>query len=98
MTAHLKIQCHVDDMSLPHKAHSSDAGIDVTAIDVEQKQANVFFFDTGISVQVSAGYYVEVVPRSSIVKTDFIMANSENASVEGRDYCYIVVMERLPNL
>ena len=43
---------------------------------VEQKRPDVFFFDTGISVQMSDGYYVEIVPRSSITKTDFILANS----------------------
>ena len=35
-----------------------------------------YFINTGVSIQVSPGYYVEVVPRSSIVKSDFIMANS----------------------
>ena len=34
------------------------------------------FFDTGISIHVSDGYYVEIVPRSSITKTDFLLANS----------------------
>ena len=76
MTAHLKIFRHSEQVPLPAKAHSSDAGIDVTAIGMEQKQSQVFFFDTGISVEISEGYYVEVVPRSSIAKTDFIMANS----------------------
>ena len=42
----------------------------------EAKADHVFFIDTGVSVQLSQGYYLEVVPRSSIVKKDFIMANS----------------------
>ena len=63
-------------MSIPKRGHETDAGIDLTAMFVEQKRPDVFFFDTGISVQMSDGYYVEIVPRSSITKTDFILANS----------------------
>ena len=40
------------------------------------RQSRFIFIDTGISVQLSQGFYLEVVPRSSIVKKDFIMANS----------------------
>ncbi|MGK5095155.1 dUTP pyrophosphatase [Deltaproteobacteria bacterium TL4] len=76
MSAQLKIQCHYEFMKLPARAHASDAGIDITAMAMEEKQDSVFMFDTGISLQVSEGYYVEVVPRSSIIKTNFIMANS----------------------
>ena len=72
----LKILCHFPDMPLPKRGHETDAGIDLTAMKVEQKSADVFFFDTGISVQITAGYYTEIVPRSSIVKTDFVLANS----------------------
>ena len=43
---------------------------------VEQKRPDIFFFDTGISIHLSDGYYVEIVPRSSIIKTDFFLANS----------------------
>ncbi len=76
MTAHLKIQCHIEGMSAPQRAHASDAGIDVMALALEQKRDRIFFFDTGISIEISEGYYVEVIPRSSIVKTDFVMGNS----------------------
>ena len=74
--AHLKIHCHYPGMSVPSRGHVSDAGIDLTAMAYEQKRKGVFFINTGVSIQVSPGYYVEVVPRSSIVKSDFIMANS----------------------
>ena len=76
MSAHLKIQCHLEGMSRPKRAHASDAGLDLTAYAFQQINEKVFFFDTGISVQVSQGYYAEVIPRSSIVKSDFILANS----------------------
>ena len=63
-------------MPVPSRGHQTDAGIDLTAMAVEQKNHGVFLFDSGISIQISDGYYVEVVPRSSIIKTDFQMANS----------------------
>ena len=72
----MKICCHYPEMPVPSRGHSTDVGIDLTAMDYESKAEHVFFIDTGISVQLSQGYYLEVVPRSSIVKKDFIMANS----------------------
>ncbi len=72
----LKICCHIDGMPVPSRGYPTDAGIDLTAMAVEQKSHGVFLFDSGISIQVSDGYYVEIVPRSSIIKTDFQMANS----------------------
>ncbi|MDH4247615.1 MAG: dUTP pyrophosphatase [Deltaproteobacteria bacterium] len=72
----LKIQCHFPGMTLPGRAHPDDAGMDLTAMAVECQRAGVFAFDTGISVAPESGYYCEVVPRSSIVKSDFIQGNS----------------------
>ncbi|MBL4824860.1 MAG: dUTP pyrophosphatase [SAR324 cluster bacterium] len=63
-------------MSVPKRGHETDAGIDLTAMAVEQKKPDIFFFDTGISIHLSTGYYAEIVPRSSIIKTDFFLANS----------------------
>jgi len=71
----LRIQLHAAGMPLPSRANSEDAGWDLTAMSVEALRPRVFRFDTGISVQPPEGYYCEVAPRSSIVKTDFIVAN-----------------------
>jgi len=76
MTALLNIKCHYPAMTIPQKAHASDAGIDLTAYAVKQKRDRIYLFDTGISAQISQGYYLEIVPRSSIINTDFMMANS----------------------
>jgi dUTP pyrophosphatase len=72
----LQIQLHYSEMTAPTRAHASDVGLDLTALRVEAKTERRFVFDTGVSVQPPEGFYVEVVPRSSIAKTDFIMANS----------------------
>ncbi|MGA1598931.1 MAG: dUTP diphosphatase [bacterium] len=73
---HLKIKLHGPEVVAPTRGHASDAGLDLTAYGVEQKTSDVFLFDTGISVQPEPGFYTEVVPRSSIIKTDFMLANS----------------------
>ena len=72
----LKIQLHYPNMPEPKKAHDTDAGLDLTCMDVIPKKEDVFFFDCGISIEPPAGYYTELVPRSSIYKQDFMMANS----------------------
>ncbi len=72
----LQIQLHYPEMAFPTKAHADDAGVDLTCMAVLPKGAGVFFLDTGISVEPPSGFYTELVPRSSICKTDFIMANS----------------------
>ena len=63
-------------MPVPQKAHETDTGIDLTVMSIDQKSPNIFLFDTGISIELSKGYYAEIVPRSSIIKTDFFLANS----------------------
>lgn len=63
-------------MPIPEKAHVNDSGLDLTLIKVVEKRDNIFFFDTGISIEPPAGYYTELYPRSSIYKYDFIMTNS----------------------
>lgn len=72
----LKIKCHYPDMEAPVKAHYNDSGLDLTLIQVIEKRENIFFFDTGISIEPPAGYYTELYPRSSVYKSDFIMTNS----------------------
>ena len=42
---------------------------------VTQLRPHVFSVDTGLSIAPERGYYCEVVPRSSIVKSDFMQAN-----------------------
>lgn len=36
----------------------------------------VHLFDTGLDVKPPTGYYTEIVPRSSIIKTGWMLANS----------------------
>ena len=72
----LKICLHYENMSVPKRGHETDAGIDLTVMSIDQKSSKIFLFDTGISIQLNKGYYAEIVPRSSIIKTNFFLANS----------------------
>lgn len=60
----------------PYKKHSDDSGLDLTCIEKLNKVGVVEFFDTGIALQPSSGYYYELVPRSSITGSGYILANS----------------------
>ncbi len=72
----MKIRLNYPEMRLPERAHESDSGLDLTLMKVIDKRENVFFFDTGVSIEAPDGYYTELFPRSSIYKHDFIMVNS----------------------
>ena len=65
------------DAVVPLKARESDVGYDLTIIKVHKKmRENVVMYDTGIQMNIPWGYYVEVVPRSSLSKTGWMLANS----------------------
>ncbi len=72
----LKVCFNYPDMKLPERAHETDSGLDLTLMKVIEKREDVFFFDTGVSVEAPDGYYTELFPRSSIYKHDFMMVNS----------------------
>lgn len=61
---------------LPHKTRASDSGHDLTLIKLEKRIGNIELYDTGIKVKPPYGYYFDLVPRSSIIKTGYILANS----------------------
>lgn len=64
------------DAVVPTKAHSSDAGFDITVIREIKTEGDVTFYGTGIHVEPPFGYYFQLVPRSSISKTGYSLANS----------------------
>ena len=69
----------------PYKKHLTDAGVDLTAISVEYDEVtDCIIYDTGIAVEIPAGYFGLVVPRSSIHKTDLMLTN--HAGIIDSDY------------
>jgi len=60
----------------PYKEIVSDSGYDLTLIDIKKTIGNVVLYNTGIKINPPFGYYFDLVPRSSIIKTGYILANS----------------------
>ena len=60
----------------PFKKRISDSGFDLHLVKLIKKEGNLYFFDTGVRVSPPPGYYFDLVPRSSIFKSGFILANS----------------------
>lgn len=61
---------------LPSKTNGSDSGYDLTIIKVHSVKGDVIFYDTGLKVQPPNGWWLALVPRSSISKTGYMLANS----------------------
>lgn len=60
----------------PQKAHITDTGYDLCIVKKIKEENGMILYDTGIAVQPPLGYYFELVGRSSISKTGYIVANS----------------------
>ena len=76
MTVILRFKKEDENATLPRRAHNDDAGMDVTAVSLRYTDKFIEF-DTGISLQeISPGWYLDLVPRSSITKTGYILLNS----------------------
>lgn len=62
---------------VPSKKRASDVGYDLTLISKVKDIGNrTTLYDTGLIIQPPAGYYIEVVPRSSLSKSGYIQSNS----------------------
>ena len=65
------------DAILPSKKRESDIGFDLTIIrKIKDFNSNTALYDTGLIIQPRIGYYVEIVPRSSLSKSGYIQTNS----------------------
>lgn len=62
------------DAVVPKYAHVTDAGLDLTAISVEQKDG-VYIFGTGLAIEIPQGYVGLIFPRSSNFKQDLWLTN-----------------------
>ena len=73
----LKIYKTDENAVIPAKAFEEDAGYDLTIINkIKDFNSKTTLYDTGIKIEIDEGYYTEIVPRSSISKFGYIMANS----------------------
>jgi len=60
---------------IPTKAHKTDAGFDMVATSVIDTNIGIKC-GTGLSIEIPEGYVGKIYPRSSISKTDLMLANS----------------------
>lgn len=65
-----------DRAVIPSQGTPQSVGYDLTAIEVDKIVGNVVYYRTGLKVIPPEGYYIQIVPRSSISKTGFVLANS----------------------
>ena len=67
---------------IPKYAHSDDAGMDLTAVELKIINDNlelgtpIIQIDSGLAVEIPQGYVGLVFPRSSIYKSNAILSNS----------------------
>lgn len=72
----LRVQKRHHAAVLPSKGEPDAAGYDLTAITIHKTVGDVTYYDTGLSVEPDPGYYTEIVPRSSLSKSGYVLANS----------------------
>ena len=64
-----------DDAIIPRYAKPGDAGMDLTAVWVNQ-QMEIITYGTGLAVEIPAGHVGLLFPRSSIYKTGMSLTNA----------------------
>jgi dUTP pyrophosphatase len=71
----VKIKKVSSNAIIPSYANEGDAGLDLTATSI-LKISNYLEYGTGLSIEIPEGYVGLIFPRSSISKTQLILANS----------------------
>lgn len=72
----LLVQLVHPEAHLPKKEHISDSGYDLTLIYEKKRMGKTVLYGTGVILEAPFGWYFDVVPRSSIIKRGYILANS----------------------
>jgi len=60
----------------PKKSRFTDAGYDLSVIRLTKVSNGVYYYDTGIAIDPPSGFYFDLVGRSSISKTGWMLANN----------------------
>jgi dUTP pyrophosphatase len=59
----------------PQKSHASDSGFDLVLIEKVKQVGDLEYYTTGIKIRPDFGWYFDLVPRSSMPKTGYCIAN-----------------------
>ena len=71
----VKIKKLVENAVIPQYAHSTDAGLDLTAVSVERDDYGNIVYHTGLAIEIPEGYAGFLFPRSSVSKYDLSLCN-----------------------
>lgn len=82
----------------PSKSRMSDTGYDLTIIKKLKEEEGLIYYTTGIKVEPPYGYYFEVVGRSSISKTGYMLANNIGIIDAGYSGEIIIALVRVRNV
>jgi dUTPase len=67
----------VNDCGIPpYKTRQSDSGFDLNLVSINKTIGNITLYGTGVCVVPPSGYYFDMVPRSSMIHTGYMLANS----------------------
>lgn len=95
-TMNLRI-CKVRENAQPLvKAYDNPAGMDLTLVHLIKVEKGIAYFGTGWAVQPEDGYYTEIVPRSSLPKSGWHLANS--VGIIDSDYRGELIVALTPTL
>ena len=73
----IKFKKHDIEAVIPTLANEYEVGFDLTVISkIKDINSTTSMYETGISVQPPEGFYFEIVPRSSLSKTGYMLSNS----------------------
>jgi deoxyuridine 5'-triphosphate nucleotidohydrolase len=90
-----KVQRTLPDAVMPSKSNASDMGFDLTIVKKIKEVGDVSFYDTGLVIQPSLGYYCMLFPRSSISKTGYMLANGIGLIDSGFTGNFIVALRKV---
>lgn len=93
----IKVKKLHEDAVLPKNANETDAGYDIVAIDDGTVTDTYVEYKTGIAIEPPPGYHTEIFPRSSITKTNMVLANSVGLVDESYRGPIIVRFKIVPN-
>ena len=94
----IKVLKTSDNAIIPSKTRMSDAGYDLTIISIYKSfSSKTKLYDTGIKLDIPNGYYVEIVPRSSISKSGYILSNNIGIIDQGYKGNLYVALTKIDN-
>ena len=71
----VKVKKLREDAVIPAKAHPTDAGFDITAVEWKCDEDGNIVYKTGLAFEIPEGYAGFLFPRSSVAKKDQMLSN-----------------------